>query len=426
MARNRVITDSGVYQKTTLKNGLRIVTETMPSVRSVSLGVWVDVGSRNERPEENGMSHFIEHMLFKGTRRRTARQIAAALESLGGNLNGFTSREHTCYTARILDEHLETAVDVLSDIMCNATLTKPNLKREKMVICEEIKEVADNPADYIHDIFAKTFWGEHPLGRSILGTRQTLIAMKRSHVVDYLKRHYRTGPIVVAASGRVSHAKLVRFVRERFNFPAGQAEAPKKAQRDKQKNIKLESSSNNQTHLCLGYPGLKFADGSKMAALALGTYLGGGMSSVLFQKIREELGLAYSVYTFHEFYRDAGVFEACIGTDREHVRQVVDIILAELDRLKKRRLPLSKLNKIKGQMKGQLALGMESTTSRMSRLARQELMHRPYKSYRQILKEVESVTPSQILELSNRLFDHSRVAIAVLGPVDKGVFDDVF
>jgi predicted Zn-dependent peptidase len=426
MAGGRVISDSGVYQKTTLKNGLRIVTEKMSSVRSVSLGVWIDVGSRNERPGESGVSHFIEHMLFKGTRKRTARQIASALESLGGSLNAFTSREYSCYAARILDEHLKTAIDVLADMTCHSTLTPLNLKREKMVICEEIKEIADTPADHIHDVFAETFWGSHPLGRPILGTKQTVTDMKRARVVDYLRRYYRSESVVITAAGCISHRKLVRLVKEQFDFPIGQAGTAEAARRDKEKSVRLEPNNNIQTHLCLGYPGLQFADDDKMAALALNVYLGGGMSSVLFQKIREEHGLAYSVYTFHDFYRDAGLFGAYLGTDQKHLRQAVDIVLTELDRMKKQRLPSAKLDRIKGQMKGQLALGMESTSSRMNRLARQELMLLPYKSYKHILKEVEKVTSSQILKLSNRLFDHSRMAIAVLGPADKGVFDGVF
>ncbi len=419
------MSDSGVYQKTTLKNGLRIVTEKTSSVRSVSLGVWIDVGSRHERPEESGVSHFIEHMLFKGTRKRSARQIASALESLGGSLNAFTSREYSCYTARILDEHLETAIDVLADMTCNATLTPPNLKREKMVICEEIKEVEDNPADHIHDVFAGTFWGSHPLGRPILGTEQSVTDMRRAQVVDYLRRHYRSGSVVIAAAGCFSHRKLSRLVNEHFDFPIGQAATAEAARRDEDRSIRLVPNNNSQTHLCLGYPGVQFADHDKMAALAVSAYLGGGMSSVLFQKIREERGLAYSIYTFHDFYRDAGLFGAYLGTDRAHLREAVGIVLRELDRIKKHKLSSAKLDRIKGQMKGQLALGMESTSNRMNRIARQELMLLPYMSYEQILKEVEKVTASQILRLSNRLFDHSRMALAVLGPVDKEVLDGV-
>lgn len=397
----------------------------MSSVRSISLGVWIDVGSRHERPEQSGVSHFIEHMLFKGTKRRTARQIAAELESIGGNLNAFTSREQTCFAARILDEHLEIAVDVLADLTCNATLTPLNIRREKMVICEEIKEAEDNPSDHIHDLFAKTFWGTHPLGQPILGTKKTVASMQRTHIIDFLKRHYRSGSIVIAAAGCVSHAKLVRLVKEKFSFPTGEAEKAETAHRGREKSIKFAADTNSQTHLCLGYPGLEYGAKDKIAALALNAYLGGGMSSVLFQKIREERGLAYATYTFHDFYRDAGVFGAYLGTDKKHLKQAIDIILTEFDRVRKRRLPRAKLDTIKGQMKGQLALGMESTSNRMNRLARQELMLQPYQSYKQMLKEVDKITSSQILELSNQLFDNSTVALTVLGPADRQAFDDV-
>jgi predicted Zn-dependent peptidase len=425
MAARRPTADRSSYQKTVLDNGLRIVTEKMSSVRSVSLGVWIDVGSRNERPEESGASHFIEHMVFKGTKRRTARQIAAELESLGGSLNAFTSREQTCFAARILDEHLEVAVDVLADLTCNATLTPVNIRREKMVVCEEIKEVQDNPSDHIHDIFSETYWGDHPLGRSILGTRETVTGMQRRQIVNYLKRHYRAGSTVIAAAGCVSHRKLVRLVKEKFHFPSGEAEKAEKAFRNASKTLNFAAKGNSQTHLCLGYPGLEYTAGEKMAVLALGTYLGGGMSSVLFQKIREDRGLAYAVYTFHDFYRDAGVFGAYLGTDEKHVKQALEIILAEFERVRKRRLSNSKLDTIKGQMKGQLVLGMESTANRMNRLARQELMNQSNQSYKQMLKSVDKIASSQILELSNRIIDNDNIAVAVLGPADKQVFDDV-
>ncbi len=425
MTTRRRTSDEGVYHKTVLSNGLRIVTETMPSVRSVTIGIWIDVGSRHELPELNGVTHFIEHMAFKGTKRRTAKQIAAELEFHGGSLNAFTSREHTCFAARVLDDHLDIAVDVLADITCNATLTPLNIRREKMVICEEIKEVQENPSDHIHDLFAGTFWGKHPLGQPILGTKESVTGMPRNLIVDYLKKHYRAGSVVVAAAGCVSHNKLVRLVKEKFDFPDGEAEQPEKAYRPPAQRIKLATNNNSQTHLCLGYPGLEYNSKLKMAVLALNTYLGGGMSSVLFQKIREEQGLAYAIYTYHDFYRDAGVFGAYLGTDKKHLRQAVDIILTELERLRKRRMPDTRLNTIKSQMKGSLALGMESTSSRMNRLARLELMLQDYESYRQTLRAVDKIKSFEILEAANRIIDNSSLAIAVLGPVEKKALDNI-
>ncbi|MFQ6007493.1 MAG: M16 family metallopeptidase [Candidatus Zixiibacteriota bacterium] len=416
----------GIYHKTVLSNGLRIVTETIPSVRSVTIGIWVDVGSRHEQAKLNGVTHFIEHMAFKGTKRRTAKQIAAELESHGGSLNAFTSREHTCFAARVLDDHLNIAVDVLADITCNATLTPLNIKREKMVICEEIKEMLENPSDHIHDLFARTFWGTHPLGQPILGTKESVTGIQRNSIVDYWKNHYRAGSVVVAAAGRVSHNRLVQLVRQKLDFPDGKTEQPEKAYRPQEQRMKLAANNNSQTHLCLGYPGVEYNSKLKMAVLALNTYLGGGMSSVLFQKIREEQGLAYATYTFHDFYRDAGVFGAYLGTDKKHLQQAVDIILTELERVRKRRIPDAKLDAIKSQMKGSLALGMESTTSRMNRLARHELMLGDYEPYRKTLRVIDKITSSEILEVANYVFDNSTMAIAVLGPADKKDIDNLF
>jgi len=425
MSTSRIKGNGSLYQKTVLPNGLRVITEKMPSVRSISLGVWVDVGSRNETGTENGVTHFIEHALFKGTKKRTAKEIAEALETIGGSINAFTSKEQTCYTARILDEHLEIAIDVLSDLTCNATLTPLNLEREKKVICEEIQESLETPSDHIHDIFASTYWGTHPLGLSILGETDNIMKMPRKVIKDYIGRNYRSGSIVVAASGSVSHSKLVNLVKDKFVFPSGKAESYLKAERISGLKTNIINNGNNQIHLCLGYPAIDYSSKKKMAALALHSYLGGGMSSVLFQKIREEKGLAYTVYTFIDFYRDAGVFGAYLATDKINLKQAVEITLLELQKMKKRKLPSDMLDKIKAQLKGHLTLGMESTSSRMSRLARSEIMLGTYISLRKTLNEIDKISSSDILELANMFFDNSQIAISVLGPAKKNILDNV-
>ncbi|MCK4607460.1 MAG: insulinase family protein [candidate division Zixibacteria bacterium] len=411
-----------VYHKTTLRNGLRVVTERNPSVRSLSLGVWIDVGSRNESPAESGVSHLVEHMAFKGTRRRTARQIALSLESLGGGLNAFTSREQTCYTARVLDDHLDTAVDVLADITCHATLTPTNLKREKSVIIEEIRESLENPSDHIHDVFAGTFWADHPLGRPIMGTAQNLSRMPRAKILDYIKRNYRSGSIVIAASGSVSHDRLVKLARRKFEFATGRAETAPKASHGSGFKLNLVPSENGQTHLCLGYPGLRYASRWRMDIVALNTYLGGGMSSALFQKVREARGMAYSIYSYHEAYRDAGVFGVYLATDKRRVREAFNIVLGEIARVKGRRVSATRLDQIKQQLKGQLMLSMEYTASRMSRLARLELLTGKYIPLEQTMREIDAVTPSRLMEAANRVFDDSRLAVAVLGPATRSDF----
>lgn len=420
------VTDSSVYRKTTLRNGLRVVTETLPSLRSISLGVWIDVGSRHEQPEENGMSHFVEHMLFKGTRNRSAHQIAAELESLGGSLNGFTSREQTCYYARFIDEHLPIAVDVLADLTCNPTLMGTHISREKQVVCEEIKESLDNPSDKIHDVFAHTFWGNHPLGQPIMGSMKNINSLTRPKVIDFVERHYRTGSVVIAASGAVDHDQLVKLTKKHFHFNDGTSEPAMQAVPPEEKKVNIERNTSKQTHVCLGFPSLPYTSTQKMVVLALSSYLGGGMSSVLFQKIREERGLAYSVFSFTDFYRDSGIFGIYVGTDSKHLRQSLEIISGELRRIKRRKLPSDQLDMLKSQMKGHLILSQESTNSRMNRLARQELMIGGYQPLSDVIEEIEKITPSDFLEMANYVFHNSRAAMAVLGPVAKGSLDGAF
>ena len=413
-----------VYQKTILKNGMRVVTERLPAARSVSLGVWIDLGSRKEKPEENGFSHLIEHLLFKGTKRRTARQVADSLESLGGFLNGFTSREQTCFYARVLDEYLTEAVDLLADMTCFSTLSSRNVNREKTVVCEEIKESLDTPTDHIHDIFSRTYWGDHPLGQTIMGPQENILGATRSKLRGFMQRHYRAGSVVLSACGSVSHAKLVKLARAMFEFPEGKAEPALPADRKKPREIVVTQVDNNQTHLCLGFPGVSYTAPDKYTALALNTYLGGGMSSILFQRIREQKGLAYNIYSFVDAYHDDGLFGAYVGTDAKKVRQAYDLILNEFRRLTNRALTTSQVERIKAQLKGSLILAYESTTNRMNRLARQELMNEGYHTLRQTILRIERVSPSDILELANRLFDENKLAVAVLGPVDNDLFAD--
>lgn len=419
MSTIRSSVNGGVYKKTVLKNGLRVVTEKIPSVRSITLGVWIDVGSRNEAIDENGLSHLIEHMVFKGTKIRNAKQIASSLESIGGSLNAFTSREQTCYTARISDGYIEEAVDVLADITCRATHTTVNLKREKKVVCEEILESLETPSDLIHDLFSESFWGDHPLGRPILGDSAIIAQMPRSKMLKFIERNYRTESIVIAASGSVSHERLLKLIRNKFDFPQGKAQQFEPAKRNKPKRIMVKSNKNNQIHLTLGYPGISYGDEDKMAALMTHAYLGGGMSSALFQKIREVKGLAYTVYTYLDLYKDAGIFGAYMATDKNNVVQAVDIIINELGKMKKRKIPSMVLDKVKAQLKGQLTLGMESTSARMNRLARNEIMLNQYNPMKKTLKQIDNVTSSDIMKFANKIFLHDLSTLTVLGPADK-------
>lgn len=417
--------DSDVeYKKTILPDGLRVVTETVPSVRSISLGVWIDVGSRNESAEESGISHYIEHMLFKGTKHRSAKEIASSLESIGGILNAFTSREQTCYTARILDEHLPIAIDVVADLTNNATMTSTNLEREKLVICEEIKESLDTPSDHIHDIFARAYWGDHPLGRPIMGTMETIQSMPRKRVLSYVERNYRAGSVVVAASGSVSHRKLVALCREKFKFAKGTADPALTAPEPLHSRVH-EIDSRDQTHICIGYPGVSFTDKERMAATALSTYLGGGMSSVLFQKIREDKGLAYTVYCYSDCYRDAGMFGVYLASDAKRQVQAIEIALREMKKMRKQPIPKDALDKLKAQLKGQITLAMESMSGRMSRLARHELITGEYRPLSDTLKEIDKLKPQSLSSLADRLFQDKLLTLATLGPAGQAASSDV-
>ncbi len=402
-----------------LRSGLRVVTEYLPSVRSISLGVWINVGSRYESDHERGVSHFIEHMFFKGTKRRKAAQIASQLESAGGTINAFTSRENTCFTCRILDEYLDLALDVLSDIIMNSQLTRVNLDRERQVICEEIKESIDTPSDHIHDLFSEAYWQGHPIGRPILGTIQTVSTMPRSRLTGFINRNYRSGSIVIAATGAISHDGFVRKVRKMFAFPQGEAHAPLPAARKERRTVVTRPDDNAQTHVSIGFPGIPYGHPLRVPVLILNSYLGGGMSSVLFQKIRERHGLAYTVFSFHDFYSDAGVFGTYLATDKTHVRQAIEVLLAEKRRLKRRSISSASLDSVKSQLKGHLILGMESTGNRMNRIARQELMLGEYQSLAQTLDQIDRVTPAALREAAVHCLDENQLALVALGPVDR-------
>lgn len=413
------------FKTTTLPSGVKVMSELLPGVRSISLGIWVNVGSRDESQSENGLSHFIEHLVFKGTGKRNARQIAASLENIGGSLNAFTSKEHTCFVARVLDSHLEAAIDVLADLVSGPTFTAGNIRLEKGVVCEEIKESDDTPSERIHDNFSLAFWKKHPLGQTILGSQANITGMTRKRICDFYKSHYRADSIVVAAAGSVSHQKLVKLVKEKLTLDSGTNAPYQEPVYADQKTFAIEPTEGLQTHLCLGFPGLAYASSQRAEAMTLHALLGGGMSSILFQKIREQLGLAYSVYSFHDFHFDSGLFGVYLGTDKVNVRQAFDTVLAEMRKLKKRKQSAQRIEEVKAQLKGQFVIGMEGTSNRMSRIARTELMGGTYLTIKETLKRIDRVKPAHILEMANRLIDEDRMAVAVLGPVDSKSFANI-
>ncbi|MGB8656554.1 MAG: pitrilysin family protein [Candidatus Zixiibacteriota bacterium] len=415
-----------IYKKTILENGIRVVTEKIDYVRSISIGAWIDVGSRDEEKDEMGVSHFIEHMLFKGTKKRTAKEIASSLESVGGALNAFTSREHTCYFARVLDEHLDIALDVISDILKNALLSPAHFEKEKEVILSEIKELEDSPADLVHDLLMSTIWEENSLGRPIIGSADSVLKMTRSKLVDYMKRNYTCSQVVIAASGNLKHEVLVDKIRRKFQFSTDH-----RATVDSQKpplagrNRLVEKRRTAQIHVTLGCPLFPYRDKRRYSALVLTNILGGGMSSRLFQTVREKLGLAYSIYSFVDFFEDAGVFGIYLGTDKKKVVQVLDLVMKEITQLRRNSLSSEELSHAKSQLKGSLMLAQESTSNRMNRLARYELLLRDFVSLDETVESINKIRARDVISVAEDFLHPDNMSVVVLGPVANNTFNKV-
>lgn len=415
-----------IYKKTVLDNGIRVVTERIDHVHSVTIGVWIDVGSRDEEGDEGGVSHFIEHMLFKGTKRRTAKEIASSLESVGGALNAFTGREQTCYFARVLDEHLDIALDVLSDILKNSVLNPSHIEKEKEVIISEIKEMEDSPADLIHDLLMSTMWKENPLGRPIIGTAESVIKMTRGKLVDFMRRNYTYPRVVIAASGDLKHETLVNKIKRKFDFSSNSHPTPKDhVSPQAERNRVVEKRKTAQTHVCLGIPVFPYRDKRRYYALVLSNILGGGMSSRLFQTIREKLGLAYSIYTFVDFFEDVGVFEIYLGTHKRNVVRALELVLKETLKLKKNNLTSDELSHAKNQLKGNLILAAESTSNRMNRLARYELLLHDYVGLDQTIDSINKIKAKDVIEVAQEFLMPDKLSAVVLGPVGKNMLNRV-
>jgi predicted Zn-dependent peptidase len=403
---------------TTLPNGLRIVTERMPHVRSVSIGAWIASGSRLEAGPERGIAHFLEHMLFKGTHTRSAEDIARAVDSIGGQLDAFTSKELVSYNTKVLDEHLPLAWDILSDLVLNPTFDATELEKEKGVILEELKMELDNPEYLTHELFVKNLWKGHGLAQPIIGTRQTIQGFTRDMLVAYHQRFYHPGNIVVTATGNLHHAKIVDMVAQSFaNCPNGHALPTQKAPTLHAPFV-LKQKRTQQAHLYLGSPARPIADPTRFAWYVLNTILGGGMSSRLFQNIRERQGLAYAVMSDLMVYRDTGCLAIYAGTSADTLTQVIRSIMDEFRDLKANLVPTEELRRAKEHLKGSLILSLESTNSRMTNLARQQIFFGQFFSMEELLAAIEAVTPEQVLELARESFVPDQLSLTVLGKVD--------
>src|SRR5277367_2682898 len=406
-------------ETTTLANGLRVITEAMPHVRSVSVGIWISSGSRRETADENGLSHFIEHMLFKGTANRSAEDIARSVDSIGGNLDAFTAKEMVCFNTKVLDEHLPIALDVLSDLVLNPSFRDEDIEKEKGVILEEIKMDADSPDYLVHEIFSSNFWKDHSLGKPILGTRETVKRFNQALVQDYYRSVYTPANLLITAAGNLTHERLVSLARERFESLAVAAPEPPQAVPTTHARVSLKSKKDlEQVHVCLGVPSYPIPHKDRFACYVLNTMLGGGMSSRLFQNIRERQGLAYAVFSELNPYSDTGCLSVYAGTSLESAKQVVESVLKEFTDLKQQLAPAEEVRRAKDHLKGSLMLSLESTSSRMSNLARQEMHFRRFFSLDELVESIETVTAADVQRVAQKFFEQKNVALTVLGNLD--------
>ncbi len=401
--------------KTLLNNGIRVITENIPHAHSVSIGIWVTTGSRHECDQTNGVAHFIEHLLFKGTHKRTALDIAREIDSVGGILNAFTSREYICFYVKILSEYLEKAVDLLSDIFLNSTFDPEEIERERKVILQEIWMVKDNPDNYVHDLFHLNFWKNHPLGKSILGTEESVGNLTREIIVNYKEQRFTTGDIIITAAGNLDHEKVVglldglmdgvprRDSKEHFQAPSYE------------KRVEAVDKNLEQIHLCLGTKALPQNHPLRYESYILNTVLGGSMSSRLFQEIRENKGLAYSVYSYMSSHSDAGSLIIYAGTSQEHMLEIIRITLEELKKLKTEIIPEQELKHAKEHLKGNLLLSLENSDNRMTKLAKNEIYFGRNIPIKEIIHGVEQVTAESLLKLGSELFIEDFFTLQLIG-----------
>jgi predicted Zn-dependent peptidase len=412
--------------KTVLSNGIKVITKKMPHFRSVSMGVWVNVGGRDESSSQSGMSHFIEHMIFKGTQKRTAFQIAKEFDAIGGQTNAFTSTENTCYHAKVMDTHMETMVDILSDIFLNSVFDEREVENERAVILQEIGMSEDSPDEYIHILSGMNFWNGNSLGRSVLGNRENVNCFDSDSIKRFFHRFYQPERIVISVAGNVEHDHFMDIAGPAFESIRPSDPFPDRTIPDEQCHINLHYKNLEQVHICLGTKGISITDPRRFAFSLMNTILGGNMSSRLFQEIREKRGLAYSVYSYVSSFVDTGMFGAYVGVSPENMKQSIQLILKELSKIKKKRVDSKELHYAKEFTKGNLMLASESNDNQMVRMAQNETHYGRCIHLEEILTKIDAVTEADILHLAEDLFQDNRYALTLLGPVDdKHVFDDI-
>ena len=411
-----MVDEARSIRREVMPNGLTLITEEMKHIRSISIGIWIKTGSRDEDLPWNGISHFVEHMVFKGTQHRSAEEIARQVDSIGGNIDAFTAKECVSFSMKVLDEHLPIALDVLSDLVLNPVFDDQDITRERGVILEEIKMDEDNPDYLVHEIFTQNFWKDHPLGRPILGTRDTVKRFERAPVFDFYSQRFAPGNVIVTAAGNLNHERFVELVTRHFAKmkPAsnGFHSAPPKIV---PKIILRNKKSLEQVQICVGVPSYPITHEKRHSSYILNTLLGGGMSSRLFQNIRERQGLAYAIYSDLNPYRDTGCLSIYAGTSRESAVKVVESVVSEFQKLKTELVPAEELRRSKDQLKGSLMLSLESSTARMSNLARQEMYFDRFYGLDELIEKIEAVTAQELQELANFFFQTENIAVTILG-----------
>jgi predicted Zn-dependent peptidase len=407
------------YRKDVLPSGLRIVTEAIPHVRSVAVGIWVETGSRVEPPGRGGVSHLIEHLVFKGTATRSAEEIARAIDSVGGQMDAFTAKEHTCFYVSVLDDYLPMAVDLLTDILMRPLFSEEDIEKEKSVVHQEIKMVEDTPDDLIHDLFAERVWAGHPLGRPILGDWETVRGFRRDLILGHFEEEYAPGRVTVAVAGRLEHAQVVELFASRFAGFARPSHPHALTPAILQPGVHLVPKALEQVHLVMGFPGISDAAPERYALYLLNDIIGGSMSSRLFQEVRERQALVYSVHSGTQSFHDGGVLYIYAGTDAANFAKVVKALMKEVRALKKDGVTTAELRRAKDHLKGNLLLSLESTSSRMNRLAKQELRFGAFLSIDEMLAAIDGVRLDEVEALIHRVLEEEQLALITLGPLDR-------
>lgn len=410
-----------MFRKYTLDNGVRIVCEKIPFVRSISIGIWIKTGSRNENSQNNGISHFIEHMLFKGTEKRNAREIAESIDNIGGQLNAFTGKECTCYYTKTLDDHMDIALDVLSDMIFNSLLTKKDINVEKKVILEEIGMYEDSPEELVHDILSEVVWDGNSIGYPILGTQKCQKNINREMILKYIEENYIPENTVISVAGNFDEDTLIELLNKHFAGWKGV-----KGNRDDFEDVvfipgkKVREKDIEQVHICMGFKGLEHGNDKLYSLLAVNNLFGGGMSSRLFQKIREKKGLVYSIYSYPSAYKNAGLFTIYAGMNPENLNEVASLINDEIKLLIKSGIKKEDLKKSKEQLKGNYILGLESTSSRMNSIGKSELMLGYINTQEEILDKIDAISMERVNEIIEKVFDLEHMGISIVGNIKPG------